>query len=652
MSSQFKSPLGGKKQSVPQSDARLTQGTSSAVDQTPGPVAPTGPKSLAFGLGLNLPPHGSQPSQTRTTGNLTEQPTIRQPAYTRPLNDWPALPQTPPMPGGFVQGQHGRYGAGSMPPSDGPAGPGGSRPFTPPQPRPNMGAPVNTPPMGGPVSAPPLNMLQPANAGSSFSRPGATMLAAPPAPVPTLAPTPGAFNPNRPLGPGPSIGDRPGGPGGKGPDGPPGRKSGGKRKKKRRVPIWARVVIGVLSFLLVLGGGGFWYYQANFASTVNNIVGQTVPRTKDDGADPNAALTNGILTGPRVNILLLGSDTDQKFPGNSYLAQTDIVVSIDPSAKTVSMLSIPRDFYLNVPGHGMRKLDEAYLVGEEEGGFTGGVELSRRTIEQDFGIPINNYAWVGLDGFIKVIDTVNGVDVDVQHPIVDGNYPDDTGVNANNPYAIERLYLPPGPQHLDGPTALEYVRSRHADLVGDFGRSARQQQVLSALKTKLVDPSVFSQLPQIANDLNGFVKTDMKIQDVLQLMNFARGLNANQISRLTLGPPYSSTGTAPAGTPDAGADIVIPNCDKIQPAISQFLQLSQATCNISDTGNSPAVASTPAQSMPLATSFSANDVQSLNDMASNATASLGSGPSDLFGVRSLLDLLLLGVFESPDVFQI
>src|SRR5258707_1529263 len=214
------------------------------------------------------------------------------------------------------------------------------------------------------------------------------------------------------------------------------------------------------------------------------------------------------------------------------------------------MLSIPRDFYIPVPGYGMHKLDEAYGLG--------GVALSRQTIEQDFGIPINYYAWIGLDGFIKVINEVGGVDVDVLHPIVDDNYPDDVGKNANNPYALKRLYLAPGPQHLDGPTALEYVRSRHADLVGDFGRSVRQQQVLSALKTRLANPDIFGKLSNIAQDLTGYLKTDMQLADVLKLMNFARGLDPNKINKLTFGPPYSSDGTAPQAGVDAAAPVDIP----------------------------------------------------------------------------------------------
>lgn len=467
------------------------------------------------------------------------------------------------------------------------------------------------------------------------------MVAAPPAPAP------GTFNPNwRPMGPG-SMGDGPIGPGGRRVDGPPNKGAGGKkRKKKRKFPIWARVVSGVLLFFVILLGVGFWYYQANFSGSVSNIVGQQVNRRPGE-ADPNSQLTNGILTGPRVNILLLGSDTDEKFQGQ-YIAQTDIVVTIDPSSGSVGMLSIPRDFYINVPNAGMHKLDEAYGLG--------GVALSRATIEQDFGIPINYYAWVGLDGFIKVINEVGGVDVDVMHPIVDDQYPNDVGKNASNPYSVKRLYLSPGPQHLDGPTALEYVRSRHADLVGDFGRSARQQQVLNALKPKLENPDIFGKLSAIANDLKGYLKTDMQLGDVLKLMNFARSLDPNKINRLILGPPYSTSGKAPAGGADAGADIVIPNCSLIVPKISQMFQLGdKAACNIGDMSSPTPVASATSQPTtqpsPLAVPTTSGDLSGLGNAVGNATSGLTSGASDLFGVRSLLDLLFLGVFETPEAFQ-
>ena len=424
--------------------------------------------------------------------------------------------------------------------------------------------------------------------------------------------------------------------------GGPGRGSGRRPKRRRKVPIWMRVVMVLLLVLIVGGCGGYWYYQANFSNAFSKILGQDVTRAPGE-KDPNQGRTGDILSGPRINILLLGSDTDQKFAEGKYIAQTDIVVTIDPTSKTVGMLSIPRDFYVNVPRYGMHKLDEAYGLG--------GVDLSRQTIQQDFGIPINYYAWVGLDGFIKVINEVGGVDVDVLHPLVDDSYPDDVGANANNPYALKRLYLAPGPQHLDGETALEYVRSRHADLVGDFGRSARQQQVLTALKAKLDNPDIFSKLPNIANALSGYLKTEMQLSDILKLMNFARSLDPNKINKLILGPPYSSSGQIPGG-----ADVVFPNCDKIVPAINQMFDLKgAAVCNIqANSGSaSSALASSTNQNAPLAsTSANSATVTSLNTSASSAATLMTGAGNDLFGVRDLLDLMLMATFESPDGMQL
>lgn len=429
---------------------------------------------------------------------------------------------------------------------------------------------------------------------------------------------------------------------------------GGKRRKKRRFPIWARVLVGVLLFLMLVGGGGYAYYLINFAPAVGNDTNQAVARLKGDD-NPNPTLNGDILSGPRVNILLLGSDTDQKFgtiAGGStvYLAQTDIIVSIDPASKSVVMLSIPRDFYINIPGFGMGKLDEAFAHGYSygQGGFSGAVALSRDTIYQDFGISINYYAWVGLDGFVKVIDTVGGVDVDVLHPITDDAYPDDVGNNTGDTYAYKRLYIPPGPQHLSGDEALDYVRSRHADLVGDFGRSARQQQVLSALKIKLDTPGIVGQLPQLAADLNGWVKTDMQLSDVIKLMNFARTLDASKVQRVVLEPPYSSSTTLPGGE-----SIVEPNCSAIVPEITKVLQLSTARCNIYASSNTTQIAASSTVTPGVNTSADLQQIaQTGSQLASLNPFNMVGGTNDLFGIHSLLDLLFSVVFESPQAMQV
>ena len=420
--------------------------------------------------------------------------------------------------------------------------------------------------------------------------------------------------------------------------------------RRRKIPRCGCVVLTVLALLLLTLGGVAASLFFTFSSSLNQIVGQHASCAKGTASNTDQN---------RINILLLGSDTDQKFQ-NQPLAQTNIVVTIDPTAKTVGMLSIPRDFFLDVPGYGMHKLDEAYSLG--------GVALSCLTIEQDFGIPLNYYAWVGLDGFINVINTVGGVDVNVTHTIVDDTYPNDIN-NAKDPYALERLYLAAGPQHLNGQEALEYVRSRHADLVGDFGRSARQQQVLTALKSKLDDPGIFGKLSTIANELKGSVKTDMQLTDVLKMMNFAKGLNVSAIQRLVLGPPYSTPGTAPADSGiDAGASVVFPNCSEIIPALQKLFQQGfQATCKIegnpgvsSRAASQQNVAASPANHpLSLAASMAGNGntsaelrLESVGSVGGNCVVSMLDGPGDLFGVRSMLDLMFLAVFESPDVLQV
>ncbi|HEY0757000.1 MAG TPA: LCP family protein [Ktedonobacteraceae bacterium] len=657
MNNQFKNPLPKKEPQVtPQSDAWSTESVQPAApgDQSQGNQSPSASQSSRLGGGLFVPQWkaAERPPQAPAPAIMAEQQTVKYPSTPASPTAYAqgSLPRTPEA---YVQGQQGRYGPGAgiqqMSPSfqngqQRPAGfPGNlppgmgngpQRPATFPGNAPGMGngpqafAPrqqPGTPPMpgpgalGGPAPLPQQNY-------NSFNRFNASTSFAPGAPPAPIAPLAGTFERKR-------FGDEP----------PAKDPRGGKRKKKRRIPIWARVVISFLIILIVLAGGGLAYYQLYFAKSINSIVGQTVPRTKSEG-EVNSGLTQGILTGPRVNILLLGSDTDQKFQGN-YIAQTDIVVTIDPASNSVGMLSIPRDFYINVPGYGMHKLDEAYGLG--------GVALSLQTIEQDFGIPINYYAWVGLDGFIKVINEVGGVDVDVLHPIVDDNYPDDVGKNANDPYALKRLYLSPGPQHLDGPTALEYVRSRHADLVGDFGRSVRQQQVLAALKTRLTNPDIFNKLSAIAGDLQGYLKTDMQLTDVLNLMNFARSLDPNKISKLTLGPPYSTTGTVATGA-EAGTSVVFPNCTAIIPAIQNMLQLgSKAACNITaNSGSSPGglpLAYTTGKASTLASSSSAS-ISSMAGLLNNSVSNVSGNPAGLFGIQGLVDLLLMGTFESTSVF--
>jgi LCP family protein required for cell wall assembly len=431
------------------------------------------------------------------------------------------------------------------------------------------------------------------------------------------------------------------------------------RSRRKRFPTWARVAVAVCAVMFILIGTGIGYYQATFAGHISNITGQkaaTITIRDKDGSTQSSALAGSTSIGTnRINILLLGSDDDSKF--SAPLAQTDIVVTIDPQTNYVGMLSIPRDLWLNVPGIGMHKLDEAFAEGwqyvhQGPTPFSNAVGLSILTIEQDFGIHIDHYAWVGLDGFIQVINTAGGVDINVTHPMVDDTYPND--IQTANAYSYKRLYIAPGPQHMDGLHALEYVRTRHSDLVGDFGRSARQQQVLSQLKTKLDTPNIISELPQLAQELDGSVKTDMDIQTLVSLMNYARNLDPNKVDHVVLSPPYSSSYTAPNGE-----DAFLPICSQITPVIAKMFALgTNAVCNV--TANSDATPTLAAAMPSMATqSFSGNALSALQQPGSPASVGLTSlsnglsnSTNDPFGLRSMLDMMFMVVFGSFDATKV
>jgi anionic cell wall polymer biosynthesis LytR-Cps2A-Psr (LCP) family protein len=144
---------------------------------------------------------------------------------------------------------------------------------------------------------------------------------------------------------------------------------------------------------------------------------------------------------------------------------------------------------------------------------------------------------------------------------------------------------------LNGEQALEYVRSRHADLIGDIGRTQRQQQVLEALKLKLNITNVLNNLPQLLKDMQGQVYTDLSEQEMIAFANFGRTLSSSTIQRITLGPGQGDQNYGELATlydPWAGADqdVIIPHCDTIRPIINRIFDLGNAqSCNV--TGDSP-----------------------------------------------------------------
>lgn len=265
-----------------------------------------------------------------------------------------------------------------------------------------------------------------------------------------------------------------------------------------------------------------------------------------------ANLTNGsVAAGAPFTVLLLGSDDDAKFQGNP-LTQSMILVRVDPGAKAVTMLSIPRDLWVRLSNGQMAKIDAAYALSGPNGGPTAAVQ----TVENDFNVRVDYWAWIGLTGLVQLVNQVGGIDISPTNPVLDDAYPND--LNTQNPNGTQRIAVLPGAQHLDGYQALQYVRSRHDDIREDFGRSFRQQQVLIALRTKAKELNA-ADLPGFVSALQGKFKTSMSVDQMRQLLPLANQIQPGSIKQVVLvNGNYTNNATI------EGQSVLLPNMGEIQ----------------------------------------------------------------------------------------
>lgn len=230
----------------------------------------------------------------------------------------------------------------------------------------------------------------------------------------------------------------------------------------------------------------------------------------------------------RINILLLGVGGAEHDGPN--LTDTIIVASanIATSSPAISLVSVPRDIYLDSLGE---KVNAAYAIGLSKGPDVGLI-LAKATVSEITGMPIHYAARIDFSVFERIIDLVGGIDVVVQTSFDDPEYPIDGKENdtcQGDPQfkcRFEKIHFEAGSTHMDGKTALKFVRSRHAqgDEGTDFARSARQQLVIKAVKEKifltnlLFDPN---KTLEIYNQLKAHVDTDFDSKDGAKLVNLA-----------------------------------------------------------------------------------------------------------------------------------
>ncbi|WP_293833118.1 LCP family protein [uncultured Phascolarctobacterium sp.] len=195
----------------------------------------------------------------------------------------------------------------------------------------------------------------------------------------------------------------------------------------------------------------------------------------------------------KKNIIVMGVDERSDDVGRS---DTLFVVMFDSKTKAASLLSVPRDTRVRIEGHGWDKINHAYAYG--------GQKLTQKTVEELLGIKVNNYVMVDFKGFEGLVDAIGGIDIDVEKDM----YYHDTW----DGFTVD---LKKGRQHLNGKTAIQYVRFR--DEEGDIGRIRRQQHFLMAVYDKITSADMLLHIPGLAKQLTSMVKTDMPLSDMIDI---------------------------------------------------------------------------------------------------------------------------------------
>ncbi|WP_435372012.1 LCP family protein [Sporosarcina luteola] len=265
-----------------------------------------------------------------------------------------------------------------------------------------------------------------------------------------------------------------------------------KKKKKKKFGI-------VISIVVILLGLGIYYWFDQYNIGLSLSENGTLKEQNEDF---------GIFDGPEpqfgeINIMLLGSDARSDEDGRS---DTLMIANYNQKTEKVKLISIMRDTYVEIPGYGMQKMNSAYTLG--------GPELVRQTIKENFGLDVHYYAMVDFKGFPKIADIIapDGIEVDIPYTMSHGIY----------------MTLHPGVQRLHGDQLLGYVRFRH-DSQNDFGRVARQQEVLSKLKEEAVGVHSLMNLPKLLGAADAYIDTNL---DKMTMLSIGKGILDNKSEKI------------------------------------------------------------------------------------------------------------------------
>ena len=276
---------------------------------------------------------------------------------------------------------------------------------------------------------------------------------------------------------------------------------------------------------------------------------------------PPAAPFPTSCEGPgRMNIMVVGIDGFNTDYYRAARSDTLMLLGINVAAKSANMLSIPRDLWVqlpNLPEVPEARINTAYHYGELYGVPGGGPAELSATLANTFGVRVDRHIIVSFDAFIQGVDSIGGIDLNIPTAIHDDKYPlrDGSGTIA--------IDFPEGWGHMDGATALIYARIRHDS--NDFNRMRRQQQVLFAIRDKLLSPEAIPQWPALAQVLFYAVRTDLSFEDIALLGCLGPQINTSAIQTWVIDSRMVTSTKL-----ESGAQVLLPNMDAIRPVLESF----------------------------------------------------------------------------------
>ena len=255
----------------------------------------------------------------------------------------------------------------------------------------------------------------------------------------------------------------------------------------------------------------------------------------------------------RVTVLLMGLDYRDWAAGETPRTDSMMLITVDPITKEAAMLSIPRDMWVAIPGFEYARINTAYYLGELWKLPGGGPALAMETVEEFLGVPVDYYAQIDFSAFVRIIDEIDGVTV---RPQMDVKIVPILGEGTKQTLKAGEVYT------LDGALALAYARARYTE-GGDFDRAARQQEIVYAVRDRILKfsmwPTLIAKAPLLYQEVSAGINTNMRFDDAMRLAALALELDREKIGSFIIDGEYVEFGT----TPD-GQKITKPIPDKIR----------------------------------------------------------------------------------------